>query len=129
MVRISMNASSAKCEQERTAPAFAIGSHLRYISFPNVHDTVANEMARGQQKIQAQQKNAKKQAEMKKNTVDQKKSASKALIYSCPVTLKISIRRTPFLKSYWRFLEGHIRTSLFSSTSASRSLPRWSFLY
>ncbi|KAA3671735.1 hypothetical protein EG68_10012 [Paragonimus skrjabini miyazakii] len=42
-------------------------------------------MTRGQQKIQAQQRNAKKQADLKKNSVDQKKAASKSLIHSCPV--------------------------------------------
>ncbi|KER32952.1 LOW QUALITY PROTEIN: hypothetical protein T265_12705, partial [Opisthorchis viverrini] len=42
-------------------------------------------MTRGQQKIQAQQRNAKKQADLKKSTVDQKKAASKALIYQCTV--------------------------------------------
>ena len=43
-------------------------------------------MARGQQKIQAQQKNAAKQAKMKKGAgSDQKAAAKKALIYTCPV--------------------------------------------
>ena len=41
-------------------------------------------MARGQQKIQAQQKAAAKQAKMKKAS-DQKTAAKKALIYTCPV--------------------------------------------
>jgi ribosomal protein L44E len=43
-------------------------------------------MARGQQKIQSQQKNAEKQAKMKKaQGSDQKKSAAAALVYSCSV--------------------------------------------
>lgn len=43
-------------------------------------------MARGQQKIQSQQRNAKKQAELKKaNAPDQKKSAEVALIFQCEI--------------------------------------------
>lgn len=43
-------------------------------------------MARGQQKIQSQQKNAKKQAEQKKKQGhDQKAAAKAALIYTCTV--------------------------------------------
>ena len=43
-------------------------------------------MARGQQKIQSQQKNAAKQAKLKKAAgSDQKAAAKKALIYTCPV--------------------------------------------
>ena len=44
-------------------------------------------MARGQQKIQAQQKNAAKQAKLKKGQSheSQKEAAKKALVYSCPV--------------------------------------------
>lgn len=42
-------------------------------------------MTRGQQKIQAQQKNAAKQSKMKKGAHDQKKAAQAALVYSCPV--------------------------------------------
>jgi len=43
-------------------------------------------MARGQQKIQSQQKNAEKQAKLKKGQgTDQKKSAAAALVYSCAV--------------------------------------------
>ena len=42
-------------------------------------------MARGQQKIQAQQKAAAKQAKMKKAGVDQKAAAKKALVFTCPV--------------------------------------------
>ncbi len=41
-------------------------------------------MARGQQKIQSQQKNAAKKAAAKKHT-DHKSAAMKALVYSCPV--------------------------------------------
>lgn len=44
------------------------------------------DMARGQQKIQSQQKNAKKQAEQKKKQGhDQKAAAKAALIYTCTV--------------------------------------------
>jgi len=43
-------------------------------------------MARGQQKIQSQQKNAEKQAKQKKaQGADQKKAAQAALVYSCTV--------------------------------------------
>ncbi|PIO31342.1 hypothetical protein AB205_0041980, partial [Aquarana catesbeiana] len=42
-------------------------------------------MARGQQKIQSQQKNAKKQAEKKKHGSDQKAAAKAALVFTCPV--------------------------------------------
>ncbi|KAM4699810.1 zinc finger protein 706 isoform 1-T2 [Discoglossus pictus] len=42
-------------------------------------------MARGQQKIQSQQKNAKKQSEKKKAGIDQKAAAKAALVHTCPV--------------------------------------------
>ncbi|KAM4550254.1 zinc finger protein 706 [Anableps anableps] len=43
-------------------------------------------MARGHQKIQSQQKNAKKQAEMKKSKGhDQKTAAKAALVFTCSV--------------------------------------------
>lgn len=44
-------------------------------------------MARGQQKIQSQQKNAEKLAKSKKggSAAEQKKAAAKALHYQCPV--------------------------------------------
>jgi len=43
-------------------------------------------MARGQQKIQSQQKNAEKQAKLKKGSAaDQKKAAAAALVYTCTV--------------------------------------------
>jgi len=44
-------------------------------------------MARGQQKIQSQQKNAEKQAKLKKggSLADQKKAAAKALTFVCTV--------------------------------------------
>ena len=51
-------------------------------SSSHVHSTA---MTRGQQKIQAQQKNAAKQSKMKKGAHDQKKAAQAALVYSCPV--------------------------------------------
>lgn len=49
-------------------------------------------MARGHQKIQSQQKNAKKQAEMKKaKGHDQKTAAKAALVFTCLVC-KVSIK-------------------------------------
>uniref|UniRef100_A0A2C9JLX8 Small EDRK-rich factor-like N-terminal domain-containing protein n=1 Tax=Biomphalaria glabrata TaxID=6526 RepID=A0A2C9JLX8_BIOGL len=45
-------------------------------------------MARGQQKIQSQQKAAKKAADLKKSSTtfqEQKKAAAKALVHMCPV--------------------------------------------
>lgn len=43
-------------------------------------------MARGQQKIQSQQKNAEKQAKQKKGEAsNQKKAAAAALVYTCSV--------------------------------------------
>ncbi|XP_032901020.1 zinc finger protein 706-like [Amblyraja radiata] len=42
-------------------------------------------MARGQQKLQAQQKNAKRQADKKKGGSDQKAAAKAALVHTCPV--------------------------------------------
>ncbi|XP_008329724.1 zinc finger protein 706 [Cynoglossus semilaevis] len=43
-------------------------------------------MARGHQKVQSQQKNAKKQAEMKKSKGhDQKTAAKAALVFTCAV--------------------------------------------
>ncbi|KAI1243546.1 hypothetical protein IHE44_0001176 [Lamprotornis superbus] len=54
---------------------------LRFGSKKSCYD-----MARGQQKIQSQQKNAKKQAEQKKKQGhDQKAAAKAALIYTCTV--------------------------------------------
>ena len=45
-------------------------------------------MARGHQKIQSQQKNAEKQAKLKKATGhDQKKAAAAALTYKCSVCM------------------------------------------
>ncbi|VDQ17123.1 unnamed protein product [Trichobilharzia regenti] len=58
-------------------------------------------MARGQQKIQSQQKNAKKQAEMKKSSIDQKKAAAKALNHTCPVCKT----QVPDLKTYKQHFE------------------------
>ncbi|RLW13000.1 hypothetical protein DV515_00000447 [Chloebia gouldiae] len=50
------------------------------------HPVKQSDMARGQQKIQSQQKNAKKQAEQKKKQGhDQKAAAKAALIYTCTV--------------------------------------------
>ncbi|ROK35844.1 Zinc finger protein 706 [Anabarilius grahami] len=45
-------------------------------------------MARGQQKIQSQQKNAKKAAEKKKSQgADQKTAAKAALVHTCPTQM------------------------------------------
>jgi len=44
-------------------------------------------MARGQQKIQSQQKNQQKKEKMKKAGVDQKKAAAAALTYKCAVCM------------------------------------------
>lgn len=50
-------------------------------------------MARGQQKIQSQQKNAEKQAKMKKAKAgDNKKSAQAALVIICPVCTQFTYR-------------------------------------
>lgn len=52
-------------------------------------------MARGHQKIQSQQKNAKKQAEMKKaKGHDQKTAAKAALVFTCLVC-KVSMKSQP----------------------------------
>jgi len=60
----------------------------RLIEFMINHCTLFTQlkMARGHQKIQSQQKNAEKQAKMKKGqSSDQKKAAQAALVYSCAV--------------------------------------------
>ena len=50
-------------------------------------------MARGQQKIQSQQKNAERQAKMKKaKSGDNKKSAQAALVIICPVRTQFTFR-------------------------------------
>lgn len=55
------------------------------------------DMARGQQKIQSQQKNAKKQAgQKKKQGHDQKAAAKAALIYTCTVCRVREIERRRF---------------------------------
>ncbi|KAF1381676.1 hypothetical protein PFLUV_G00156420 [Perca fluviatilis] len=61
-------------------------------SFYNPNDTYGYlcrglaRMARGHQKLQSQQKNAKKQAEMKKaKSHDQKTAAKAALVFTCAV--------------------------------------------
>uniref|UniRef100_A0A8C5ZCL8 Small EDRK-rich factor-like N-terminal domain-containing protein n=1 Tax=Marmota marmota marmota TaxID=9994 RepID=A0A8C5ZCL8_MARMA len=60
-------------------------------------------MARGQQKIQSQQKNAKKQAgQKKKQGHDQKAAAKAALIYTCTVKFT-NITPTPPIP-YFSFL-------------------------
>ncbi|XP_075897089.1 zinc finger protein 706 isoform X1 [Nelusetta ayraudi] len=47
---------------------------------------VASDMARGHQKFQSQQKNAKKQADIKKSkSHDQKAAAKAALVYTCTI--------------------------------------------
>jgi hypothetical protein len=54
-------------------------------------------MARGQQKIQSQQKNAEKQAKMKKaKGHDQKKAAAAGLTFKCGVCM-VSFVLDPFL--------------------------------
>lgn len=59
-------------------------------------------MARGQQKIQSQQKNAEKQAKQKKGQgADQKKAAQAALVYSCTVCKT----QMPDLKTYKQHFE------------------------
>lgn len=52
---------------------------------PLSSDQQVQGMTRGQQKIQAQQKAAAKQAKLKKGGSDQKAAAKKALVYTCPV--------------------------------------------
>ncbi|PNI85259.1 ZNF706 isoform 7 [Pan troglodytes] len=56
-------------------------------------------MARGQQKIQSQQKNAKKQAgQKKKQGHDQKAAAKAALIYTCTVCRSSSLLHNFFVR-------------------------------
>ncbi|GFO11232.1 Zinc finger protein 706 [Plakobranchus ocellatus] len=57
-------------------------------SYPDRFERFVSLMARGQQKIQSQQKNAAKKAAAQKGATslaDQKKAAAKALTHSCPV--------------------------------------------
>uniref|UniRef100_A0A8C5ES09 Zinc finger protein 706 n=2 Tax=Gouania willdenowi TaxID=441366 RepID=A0A8C5ES09_GOUWI len=68
---------------------FQVGTGDRLSQLPEVglqpHICVVN-MARGHQKIQSQQKNAKKQADMKKaKGHDQKTAAKAALVFTCSV--------------------------------------------
>lgn len=67
-------------------------------------------MARGQQKIQSQQKNAEKQAKQKKGQgSDQKKAAQAALVYSCSVCKT----QMPDPKTYKQHFENkHPKTEL-----------------
>jgi len=67
-------------------------------------------MARGQQKIQSQQKNAEKQAKQKKaEGADQKKSAAAALIYTCSVCKS----QMPDTKTYKQHFENkHPKSTL-----------------
>lgn len=59
-------------------------------------------MARGHQKIQSQQKNAEKQAKLKKATGhDQKKAAAAALTYKCAVCMS----QMPDPKTYKQHFE------------------------
>ena len=56
-------------------------------------------MARGHQKLQSQQKNAKKQAEMKKaKGHDQKTAAKAALVFTC---LVCKVRTQMGLSTFW----------------------------
>lgn len=58
-------------------------------------------MARGHQKVQSQQKNAKKQAEMKKSKGhDQKTAAKAALVFTCAVC-RVSMK---LVMPLWTFL-------------------------
>ncbi|KAI3360635.1 hypothetical protein L3Q82_002500 [Scortum barcoo] len=58
--------------------------HLRQDKQGN--ESLASDMARGHQKFQSQQKNAKKQADIKKSKGhDQKAAAKAALVYTCTV--------------------------------------------
>nr|XP_033789010.1 zinc finger protein 706 isoform X2 [Geotrypetes seraphini] len=61
---------------------------LRGKNLTEIHSALREvcDMARGQQKIQSQQKNAKKQAESKKkHGHDQKAAAKAALVYTCAI--------------------------------------------
>lgn len=65
-------------------------------------------MARGQQKIQSQQRNAKKKSETK-TLSDNKLSAAKALIHQCPVCRT----QMPDLKTFKQHFENkHPKNSL-----------------
>lgn len=71
-------------------PWWSIGKHE--VIFPACVASGFAIMARGHQKIQSQQKNAKKQAEMKKaKGHDQKTAAKAALVFTCLVC-RVSIR-------------------------------------
>ncbi|KTG45596.1 hypothetical protein cypCar_00015005, partial [Cyprinus carpio] len=64
----------------------ARGSTLNKLRAANGSHLFASSMARGHQKIQSQQKNAKKQAEIKKSKGhDQKTAAKAALVFTCAV--------------------------------------------
>ncbi|KAG8570314.1 hypothetical protein GDO81_011206 [Engystomops pustulosus] len=79
----------------RSAGPDTSGSTLRLLSslvaaviavLPAHRSLFVSDMARGHQKIQSQQKNAKKQAEQKKKQGhDQKAAAKAALVYTCSV--------------------------------------------
>ncbi|XP_004077663.2 zinc finger protein 706 isoform X1 [Oryzias latipes] len=57
-----------------------------FFSYTHCFAGVTTDMARGHQKFQSQQKNAKKQAEIKKTKGhDQKAAAKAALVYTCAV--------------------------------------------
>merc|ERR1712080_361770 len=61
-----------------------------------------NSMARGQQKIQSQQKNAERQAKLKKaGGTSQKKSANAALVFTCSVCMS----KMPDPKTYKQHFE------------------------
>ena len=70
-------------------------------------------MARGQQKIQSQQKNAERQAKVKK-AQSSKRAENKALVYSCTVC-KVSIfflsffeKKSKLMVALWHFLYGQV---------------------
>jgi len=80
-------------------------------------------MARGHQKLQSQQKNAEKQAKMKKSQgSDQKKAAQAALVYVCTVCKACVF---VFTGSCFIFVESHIITS----AKEVMLLPGFVYLY
>ena len=81
-------------------PYILIGISIKQLSsswgvFTQMSELLFSDMARGQQKIQSQQKNAKKQAgQKKKQGHDQKAAAKAALIYTCTVCRVRGIEKT-----------------------------------
>lgn len=78
-------------------------------------------MARGQQKIQSQQKNAEKRAKQKKGT-SQIKSAEKALVFSCTVCMS----KMPDPKTYKQHFESkHPKSPLPDALKSSWKASNW----